>query len=56
MKERIHSNVNLVAIAVFKKVHGMNISFQSMKEIMNQNFISIYEENKPLECEFCGYS
>ena len=23
---------------------------------MNQNFISICEENKPFKCEFCGYS
>ena len=56
IKERKHSNVNLVAKAVFKNVHWMIISFQSMKEIMNQNFISIYEENKPFKCEFCGYS
>ena len=33
----------------------MNILFQSMKEIMNQNFISIYKEKKPFKCEFCGY-
>ena len=33
----------------------MNISFQSMKEIMNQNFISIHEEKKTFECKFCGY-
>ena len=33
----------------------MIISFQSMKEIMNQNFISIHEENKPPKCKFCGH-
>ena len=27
-----------------------------MKEIMNQHFISIYEESKPFKCEFCDYS
>ena len=53
--KHIHSNVNLVAIAVFKMVHWMKISFQFMKEIMNQNFISIHEENKLFECKFCGY-
>ena len=26
-----------------------------MKEIMNQNFISIHEENKLFECKFCSY-
>ena len=53
--KHIHSNVNLVAIAVFKMVHWMKISYQFMKEIMNQNFISIHEENKLFECKFCGY-
>ena len=53
---QIHSNVNLVAIAVFKNINWINISFQSIKEIMNQNFISIYEENRPFECEFCAYT
>ena len=26
-----------------------------MKWIMNQNFTSLHEENKPLECEYCVY-
>ena len=45
-----------MAQAVFKNVYWMIISFQSMKEIMNQHFISIYEESKPFKCEFCDYS